>query len=146
MKKFLIIAGGLISGATLMFAAAPAMARVDVQVHLGAPGLYAVPEPVYMQPRPVYVQPRPVYVQPRPVYVQPQPVYVQPRPVYVQPQPVYDDWRSRREWREHRWHERQVRGYRDRDRDGVPNYRDRDRDGDGIPNRFDQRPNNPYRY
>jgi hypothetical protein len=34
----------------------------------------------------------------------------------------------------------------DRDRDGVPNRVDRDRDGDGIANRHDQRPNNPYRY
>lgn len=37
------------------------------------------------------------------------------------------------------------RGYRDRDRDGIPNRHDRDRDGDGTPNRFDDRPNNPYR-
>jgi len=37
------------------------------------------------------------------------------------------------------------RGYRDQDRDGVPNRYDRDRDGDGIPNRFDDRPRNPYR-
>ncbi len=36
-------------------------------------------------------------------------------------------------------------GYRDRDRDGVPNRYDRDRDGDGVPNRFDDHPNNPYR-
>jgi hypothetical protein len=25
-------------------------------------------------------------------------------------------------------------------------YRDRDRDGDGVPNRRDRRPDNPYRY
>ena len=36
-------------------------------------------------------------------------------------------------------------GWRDEDRDGVPNRYDRDRDGDGIPNRFDRRPDNPYR-
>ena len=29
------------------------------------------------------------------------------------------------------------------DRDG---YRNRDRDGDGVPNRYDSRPNNPNRY
>jgi len=40
-------------------------------------------------------------------------------------------------------HER--RGYRDRDRDGVPNRFDRDRDGDGVPNRVDSSPRNPYR-
>jgi hypothetical protein len=38
------------------------------------------------------------------------------------------------------------RGYRDRDRDGVPNRYDRDRDGDGVPNRADRAPNNPRRY
>ena len=38
------------------------------------------------------------------------------------------------------------RGYRDRDRDGVPNRVDRDRDNDGVPNRHDARPNNPRRY
>ena len=35
--------------------------------------------------------------------------------------------------------------YRDRDRDGVPNYADRDIDGDGVPNRFDRYPYDPYR-
>lgn len=37
-------------------------------------------------------------------------------------------------------------GYRDRDRDGVPNRYDRDRDGDGVPNAYDRRPNDPRRY
>ena len=27
-----------------------------------------------------------------------------------------------------------------------PHYGQRDRDGDGVPNRFDRRPDNPYRY
>ena len=35
------------------------------------------------------------------------------------------------------------RGYSDRDRD-VRVYRDRD--GDGVPNRYDRRPENPRRY
>jgi hypothetical protein len=67
-----------------------------------------------------------VYVQPAPVYVQPQPVYVQPQPVYVYPQPVYD-WRHR-----HHHHQRRHGGWGDADRDGVPN-------------RFDHRPYDPYR-
>ena len=33
----------------------------------------------------------------------------------------------------------------DRDKDGVPNYRDRDRDGDGVPNYRDNKPDNPRR-
>jgi hypothetical protein len=51
-----------------------------------------------------------------------------------------------------RWHgghdrwDHGRRGWRDSDRDGVPNRYDRDRDGDGVPNRYDRRPRNPYRY
>ena len=37
-------------------------------------------------------------------------------------------------------------GYRDRDRDGVPNRYDRDRDGDGVRNSVDRFPNDPRRY
>ncbi len=70
-----------------------------------------------------YVQPAPVYVQPAPVYVQPQPVYVQPYPVYTQPQPVY--YGSHRHGRRGHW---------------------RDHDRDGVPNRYDRAPHNPYRY
>jgi hypothetical protein len=65
-------------------------------------------------------------------------------------------WNNAREAREFRrayghryWHQRHDRyrnaGWRDADRDGVPNRYDRDRDGDGVPNRFDDRPGNPYR-
>ena len=68
-----------------------------------------------------YVQPAPVYVQPAPVYVQPQPVYYESAPVYYQPQPVYDVNRHQR---------RGAWG---------------DADGDGVANRYDRAPNNPYR-
>ncbi|MDB5763203.1 MAG: virulence protein [Herminiimonas sp.] len=125
MKKYLTVAAGLAVGAMLISAAAPAMARVDVGVNIGVPGIYVQPAPVYVQPQPIYVQPRPIYVQPRPVYVQPGPVYVQPQPVYVE--------RYHQHWREHQWHERQMRAQHDRD-------------GDGVPNRYDRRPDNPYRY
>ena len=65
-------------------------------------------------------------------------------------------WANAREAREYRaryghnyWHRKHIhernRGWRDRDRDGVPNRYDRDRDNDGVPNRWDARPNNPYR-
>jgi hypothetical protein len=36
------------------------------------------------------------------------------------------------------------RGYRNHD--GVVYRADRDRDGDGVPNRYDRRPDNPRRY
>jgi len=41
-----------------------------------------------------------------------------------------------------------IPDYRDRDldNDGRPNERDRDRDGDGIRNRYDREPDNRYRY
>ena len=36
--------------------------------------------------------------------------------------------------------------HEDRDHDGVRDRADRDRDGDGVPNRRDNRPNDPHRY
>ncbi|VTU34810.1 hypothetical protein H6CHR_04288 [Variovorax sp. PBL-H6] len=59
-----------------------------------------------------------------------------PRAYYAPPPRHYDD---------RRYYHRE-RGWRDNDRDGVPNRYDRDRDGDGVPNYYDRRPNNPYRY
>ncbi|WP_198086949.1 hypothetical protein [Variovorax sp. E3] len=38
------------------------------------------------------------------------------------------------------------RYYRDRRWDDRRHYGRRDNDGDGVPNRYDRRPNNPYRY
>lgn len=125
----------------------------------------------YVQPAPVYVQPAPAYGYPAPVYVQPRPVYVQPRPVYVQPTPYgysrHDGWEDRRWQRRgpygdrdrdgianvydhdsprNRRHGRLYGPYGDLDRDGIPNIDDRDRDGDGVRNRHDRAPHNPYRY
>lgn len=73
----------------------------------------------------------PGYVQPAPVYVQPQPVYVAPPVTYYggyqrfDRYDRYDDWR----WRQHRRHE----------------HRGWDSDRDGVPNRWDRAPMNPYR-
>ena len=111
MKNRYVIVAGILSGAVMWLAAAPAMARADVSLSIGVPGLY----------------------------VQPAPVYVQERPVYVQPRPYYGDREYRREYRRE-W--RDDRGPRhDRGRYSPR----RDRDGDGVPNRYDRRPNNPYR-
>ena len=65
--------------------------------------------------------------------------WVRSRPGYVYTQPT---------WVQHdgRWHQRRgawARG--DRDHDGLRNDRDRDRDGDGVPNRWDNAPDNPRR-
>jgi hypothetical protein len=101
-------------------ATSAAQARSDVVFSIGVQAPIA-----YVQPQPVYVQPQRYYVEPQQVYVQPQPVYVQPRSVYVQPQPVYYETQR---WHHHRHHG----GWADNDRDGVPN-------------RYDHAPNNPYR-
>ena len=72
-----------------------------------------------------YVQPAPAYVYSQPVYVEPvyeQPVYVQPRPVVVYPEPMYRE-------RHHHGHRRGPWG---------------DADRDGVPNRYDRAPYNPY--
>ena len=110
MKNRLSVVAAVLSGAVLWLAAAPAMARADVSLNIGIPGLYVQPAPVYVQ-EPAYVRSRPVYEQPR----------------------YYREREYRREWR----HDHGPRH-------GHMSPR-RDRDGDGVPNRYDRRPNNPYR-
>ncbi len=113
MKNRLSVVAAVLSGAVLWLAAAPAMARADVSLSIGVPGLYVQPAPVYVREQPVYVRSRPVYEQPR----------------------YYREREYRREWRDDHGprHDRGRMSHR------------RDRDGDGVPNRYDSRPNNPYR-
>ncbi|MDD2926953.1 hypothetical protein [Rhodoferax sp.] len=94
------------------------------------------------------------------VYVQPAPVYVQPRPIYA-PAPIrYERHDEGRRYDGPHW---QHRGpYGDHDRNGFatvhkpggphlpwyPPHRygpNGDLDRDGVPNRFDHAPSNPYR-
>lgn len=75
MKKWFVAAG--IGAAGLMLSSA-ALARVDIGVSIGIPGV-VYPAPVYVAPAPVYAPP-PVVHYPAPVYVRPQVVY--PAPVY----------------------------------------------------------------
>jgi hypothetical protein len=110
-----LLAAALAFGA--LAATSAAHARTDVFLSIQAPF-------GYVQQQPVYVQPRPVYVQPQAVYAQPQPYYAEPQPYYVEPQQVYYP-------RHHRHHDR-YGAWGDADRDGVPN-------------RYDRAPNNPYR-
>ena len=101
-------------------AAALAMFAAPAQARTDASIYLNFGGPAYVAPQPyVYAQPGHYYQQPSYVYTQPGYVYTQPAPVYARPGHV---------------HYGQHRGYR------------RDRDGDGVPNRFDRRPNNPYRY
>lgn len=69
-----------------------------------------------------------VYVQQQPVYAPVYPAYAHPRPYYVEQRP--HQHRRHYQKRQHRHHV-------------APR---RDRDGDGVPNRYDRRPHNPYRY
>ena len=119
MKKLLIVAAGLFAGTAMLMTATPASARTDVLVQVHAPSVYGVQ-----------------------------------RIDYVQPRPVYDDYQRqgfqpRRSFGEHgRYYDYSRPNYREHDayRGHPTHYQRRDRDGDGVPNRFDARPNNPYRY
>ncbi len=119
---------GLALAGTLAAGAAHAGGRADVEwsVTIGSPRVgVVVGTPVYAPP-PVVVVPR-VYA-PR-VVAQPV-VVVPPRGVY---RTGYGG------------------GWRDADRDGIPNRYDRvynprgDRDRDGVPNRWDRHDRNPHR-
>lgn len=97
-------------------ASSAAQARTDVVFSLGIQAPVGYAQPVYVQPQSYY------YVQPQPVYEQPQSYY------YVQPQPVY--------YQPHRYHHSRA----------VHRYGPwGDADRDGVPNRYDHAPNNPYR-
>lgn len=108
VKKYLTFAAGLLTCASLMLAATPALARSDVSVgiNIGIPGLYAAP--VYVEPRPVYVEPRVIYTQPRPIYIEQGPVYYQ-RPQWEDREHRGRHWKDRdhrgRDWK-HRRHDR----------------------------------------
>lgn len=114
------IATGLVSLAALGASAASAQVWGSVSINLPGP--------------PVAVMPAP-------------PVYVRPAPVYVQPAPrAYGYGYGRDNYYRHgRGHGDGYYGHRDY---GHRDYRGArwDRDGDGVPNRYDRRPGNPYRY
>jgi hypothetical protein len=119
-----------------LFSAKPLLAAA---VALGAVGAasaaHAHTDVVFSVGVPAYA-PAPVYVQPQPVYVQPAPVYVDPQPAYFGPYRIVDR-RDRWEWERHHRHGGWDRDYRD--------HRGWDRDHDGVPDRYDRAPNNPYR-
>lgn len=96
-------------------AASAAHARSDVFFSIGVPGAYVSNAPVYVQPQPYYVAP--------PVYQYEQPAYYGDNGVTY----VYER-DHRRHWR----NDRRFGPYGDRDHDGVAN-------------RFDRAPSNPYR-
>lgn len=115
----LSIATGVLSVAALGATAASAQVWGSVSINLPGPPIAVMPAP------PVYVRPAPVYVQPAPRYYAPAPVYYGNGPGYYR----HDNYRG------------------DNYRHGNRGYAATrwDRDGDGVPNRYDSRPNNPYR-
>ncbi|HSV58541.1 MAG TPA: hypothetical protein VLJ19_06545 [Variovorax sp.] len=122
------LATGLLSVAALGASAANAQTFGHVSVNIGLPG----------PSLPVHV------VRPAPVVVE-QPV----QRVWGPPPAHYGH--DHGHYRQDRGHYRQERGYHGHDRgyyrDGRGYYGTRwDRDGDGVPNRHDSRPMNPYRY
>jgi hypothetical protein len=111
-----VLAAAIALGA--LGAATAANAHTDVVFSVG------IPAPAYVAPAPVYVQPEPVFV-PEPVYAPAPVVYYGYGRRYVSPGVRY----------EQRYYD--GRGY----------YRQgwRDSDRDGVPNRFDHAPFNPHR-
>ncbi|HUQ27248.1 MAG TPA: YXWGXW repeat-containing protein [Usitatibacter sp.] len=122
MKK--LILGSLVA-ATLAASALPALARSDVYVSIGPP------PPLRYEVVPA------------------------PRAGWVWA-PGYWEWRHHRHvwvaghWTRYRpgyvyaparWVQRESRWYY-----SAPAWNRHDRDGDGVPNRFDRAPDNPYRY
>jgi hypothetical protein len=112
MKKLVTVASGMIAGAVLMLSASAAMARPDVDVHVGAPSGHAYPAPVRAAERRDYPPARPSHL------------------MHPDHHRQYDRHDYRHDYR----------------RPPLPVRSRHDRDGDGVPNRFDARPDNPRRY
>ncbi len=133
MKSKHLTALALALAGTLAAGAACAGGRPDVQwsVTIGSPRAgVMVGAPIYA---PQVYSPRGYGPRPNAPRAHVPGVYY-PQPVVVVPQRGF--YRS---------------GWRDADRDGIPNRYDRhyhprwDRDGDGVPNRYDPRPDRPGR-
>lgn len=130
----------------VLLGAAPAMARTRADGRIGVPVAaqgtppgYPYPPPAYVSPPPRFLDPPPpayVYppgtpayppgtpVYPQPGYVYPAPGYGYPAPGYGYPRPVHPSYPHR---------------------PAPPNWREYDRDRDGVPDRWDRRPDDPWR-
>ena len=73
-------------------------------------------------------------------------VWLKARPGYAYTQPTWQEHNGRWDWRGGEW--RRDNGHYNNGRRDDRYYgegRRNDRDGDGVPNRYDQQPGNPYR-
>jgi hypothetical protein len=128
-------------------AASSAHARSDVSFSIGVqvPGVYVQPAPVYVQPRPTYY-PAPDHYRHKGDGRRHEVQHWQRGGYYGDNfrggvSQIHDSGRPGNQWRQ----TRMYGPYGDFDRDGITNRRDSDRDGDGVRNRNDRRPDNPYR-
>ncbi len=126
-------------------AASSAHARSDVYFSIGVqvPGVYVQSGPLYVQPRSFHL-PAPVYYQRHDDAWRHEGQQWQGRGPYGDRDGmvnIHDSGNPRNHWRQ----ARAYGPYGDLDRDGIMNQQDRDRDGDGVRNRYDRLPNNPYR-
>jgi hypothetical protein len=168
MKRTLAFAALILAGVAA--APLPSLAQSNVSLYIGT----APPAPVYERvpaPRPGYVWAPGYWNWNGHRHVWAPGYWVVERPGYVYNAPVW--YQNNGGWymEPARWsaYGGYDRGYRDRDRDGIPDRyehrggwdRDRDgipdryeyrhdgrrwdRDGDGVPNRYDRRPDNPWR-
>ena len=100
-----------------LFSAKPLLAAAVAVAGLAAASTAQARSDVFLS---IGVQVPSGYVQPAPVYVQPQPVYVRPQPLYYGSHRHHGHYGHRGHWRDH--------------------------DHDGVPNRYDRAPHDPYRY
>ncbi|MBA3058865.1 MAG: hypothetical protein KJ614_06175 [Gammaproteobacteria bacterium] len=128
-------------------AASSAHARSDVYFSIGVqvPGVFVQPAPRYVQPWSFY-PPAPDYYRRGGDGRRYDAQQWQGRGAYGDRDRdgivnIYDRDGPRNQWRQARLYG----PYGDLDRDGIRNQQDRDRDGDGVRNRYDRLPNNPYR-
>lgn len=133
---------GVLLAATLGGAAVPAMARtnVDLIVNFGPPA----PRYEHVVPRHGHVWSPGYWNWHSNRYVWVGGYWTRERPGYYWDSPRWVQ--SSHGWHFHqgRWNEGRRHYSHDRDRDGIPNYRDRypnDRDNDGIPDYRDRTPN-----
>jgi len=112
-----------------------AMARIDAgmptSMQVTSPG-YPYPPPGYVSPPPRYLDPPPpAYVYPPGTPVYPQPGYGYPVPGYVYPPSGYGYPRPMHPPHPHH--------------PPPQDWREHDRDRDGVPDRWDRRPDDPWR-
>lgn len=139
--KAAVLATTLLAGGAMAPATAQAQVALSVQIGPPPPRIEAVPPPMrgyvwapghYAWLHGQYLWRRGHWVAERPGYVYVAPTWVQQGPRWV--------------YRDARWERRAMAPLPPRPYPGPPHGPGwRDHDHDGVPNRYDRRPNDPYR-